>query len=158
MDERPDGIDMVEDVDVPDDPEVNQDQKGRHIGNRPSVDDALIKGGGSSFSPIQAVLKASEEPLEYLVRSNLENFEIQYLILDNSLRHMAVHGRLNASLDAFLFITMRRSLNGRNNAMQMAKEMYMGRQDKARDDRREGVLSRMTTLDQHQIEQNGAQR
>ena len=159
MVERPDDDEALGMVDT-DPEEVAESPSGGPPprGNRPSMDDALVQSSGSSFSPIQAVLKASEEPLEYLVRSNLTDYEIQALILDNSMRHVAVRGRINPSLDAFLFVTMRRSLIGPNNAMQMAKDMYMGRQDKARDDRRDGVLARMTTLDQHQVEQNGAQR
>jgi len=103
-------------------------------------------------------LKASEEPLEYLVRSNLADDEINALILDNSLRHYAIRGRINPALDSYLFMTMRRSLQGPNNAMTMAAAMYMGRQQSSREMRQEGVLQRMQTIDQHTVEQNGNQR
>lgn len=154
MDELVDTI-PAEEEDVPADPETAIVKRSTA---RPSMDDALISGGGTQFSPIQAVLKASEEPLEYLVRSWLTAQEADLLILDNSMRHAAVRGRVNPALDDFLFLTLRRSVDGPNNAMRMAKEMYMGRQAGARDDRREGVLARMTTLNQEQIEQNGSQR
>ena len=109
--ERPDGIEMVDALPegVAGEPaaEDSTADLSRGQGNRPSMDDALVTSAGSSFSPIQAVLKASEEPLEYLVRSNLEDDEINALILDNSLRHYAIQGRINPSLDSFLFVTMR---------------------------------------------------
>ena len=75
--ERPDGIEMVDALPegaLTGEPaaEDSTADLSRGQGNRPSMDDALVTSAGSSFSPIQAVLKASEEPLEYLVRSNLE--------------------------------------------------------------------------------------
>ena len=157
-DERADAMEeLVDTVPTEDEPREETAIVKRSTA-RPSMDDALISGGGSQFSPIQAVLKASEEPLEYLVRSYLSSQEIDLIILDNSMRHAAVRGRLNPALDDFLFMTMRRSMDGPNNAMKMARDMYMGRQAGARDDRKEGVLARMTTINQEQIEQNGAQR
>ena len=159
--ERPDGIDLLEDIpgeELTADPAAAEPSNGAHSGNRPSMDDALVQSAGSSFSPIQAVLKASEEPLEYLVRSNLSDFEINALILSNSLRHYAIRGRINPSLDDYLLMTMRRSLQGPNNAMTMAAAMYMGRQQASRELRQEGVLQRMQTIDQHTVEQNGTQR
>ena len=141
-------------------PEGEEKQTGlaRRPSAIPDIDAALISGGGNTFSPIQAVLKASEEPLEYLVRSWMTNQEIDLIILDNSMRHAAIRGKLNPALDDFLFMTMRRSADGPNNGMRMAKEMYMGRQGAAREMRSEGQLARMTTINQEQIEQNGAQR
>jgi hypothetical protein len=159
--ERPDGIEMVdalpEDALTGEPPaEDSTADLSRGQGNRPSMDDALVTSAGSSFSPIQAVLKASEEPLEYLVRSNLEDDEINALILDNSLRHYAIQGRINPSLDSFLFVTMRGSRGGER--LNMARDMYMGRQQASREMRQEGVLQRMQTIDQHTVEQNGTQR
>ncbi len=138
--------------------EVEEEPPARKATLIPDIDAALIAGGGNSFSPIQAVLKASEEPLEYLVRSYLSVQEIDLMILDNSMRHAAIRGRLNPALDDFLFMTMRRSADGPNNAMRMAKDMYMGRQGAAREMRQDGVLARMTTINQEQVEQNGTQR
>ena len=159
--ERPDGIDLLEDTPAEEltaDPAAAESSDGAHSGNRPSMDDALVQSAGSSFSPIQAVLKGSEEPLEYLVRSNLTAFEIKVLILSHSMRHSAIRGRINASMDDYLLLLMRRSEIGPNNAMTMAKEMYMGRQQASRDMRQDGVLQRMQTIDQHVVEQNGTQR
>ena len=159
--ERPDGIDLLEDTPAEEltaDPAAAESSDGAHSGNRPSMDDALVQSAGSSFSPIQAVLKGSEEPLEYLVRSNLTSFEIRVLILSHSMRHTAIRGRINASMDDYLLLLMRRSEIGPNNAMTMAKEMYMGRQQASRDMRQDGVLQRMQTIDQHVVEQNGNQR
>ena len=169
--ERPDGIDLLEDI-PPE--ELTAEAAGERIGellisteepsnkahgsNRPSMDDALVQSAGSSFSPIQAVLKGSEEPLEYLVRSNLTAFEIRVLILSHSMRHFAIRGRFNPSMDDYLLLLMRRSEIGPNNAMTMAKEMYMGRQQASRELRQEGVLQRIQTIDQHTVEQNGTQR
>ena len=171
---RPDGREMVDELseeDLTGGPEAGErigeilipteesaTALSRGQGNRPSMDDALVTSAGSQFSPIQAFLKASEEPLEYLVRSNLADDEINALILDNSLRHYAIRGRINPSLDSYLFMTMRRSLQGPNNAMTMAAAMYMGRQQSSREMRQDGVLQRMQTIDQHTVEQNGNQR
>ena len=159
--DRPDGIDLLEDMPAEElaaDPAAEEPSNGARGSNRPSMDDALVQSAGSSFSPIQAVLKGSEEPLEYLVRSNLTAFEINCLILSNSMRHFAIRGRFNPSMDDYLFMLMRRSEIGPNNAMTMAKEMYMGRQQASRELRQEGVLQRMQTIDQHVVEQNGTQR
>jgi len=168
--DRPNGIEMVEELpeeELTGEPAAEEPstELSKGQGNRPSMDDALVTSAGSpvnsssgSSSPIQAVLKASEEPLEYLVRSNLADDEINALILDNSLRHYAIRGRINPALDSYLFMTMRRSLQGPNNAMTMAAAMYMGRQQSSREMRQEGVLQRMQTIDQHTVEQNGNQR
>ena len=159
---RPDGIEMVDELseeDLTGGPEAGErigevlipteesaTELSRGQGNRPSMDDALVTSAGSQFSPIQAFLKASEEPLEYLVRSNLADDEINALILDNSLRHYAIRGRINPSLDSYLFMTMRRSRQGPNNSMTMAAAMYMGRQQYPREMRQDGVLQRIRCL------------
>ena len=159
--ERPDGIDLLEDIpeeELTANPAAEEPSNGAHSGNRPSMDDALVQSAGSSFSPIQAVLKASDEPREYLVRSSLTAFEINCIILSNSMRNSAIRGRINPSLDDYLLMTMRRSEIGPNNAMTMALEMYVGRQQASRELRQEGVLQRMQTIDQHTVEQNGNQR
>ena len=159
--DRPDGIDLLEDIsgeELAADPAAEEPSNGAHSGNRPSMDDALVQSAGSSFSPIQAVLKGSDEPREYLVRSSLTAFEIQCIILSNSIRNSAIRGRINAPLDDYLLMLMRRSEIGPNNAMSMALEMYVGRQQASRELRQEGVLQRMQTIDQHTVEQNGNQR
>ena len=159
--QRPDGIDLLEDIpeeELTANPAAEEPSNGAHSGNRPSMDDALVQSAGSSFSPIQAVLKGSDEPREYLVRSSLTAFEIQCIILSNSIRNSAIRGRINAPLDDYLLMLMRRSEIGPNNAMSMALEMYVGRQQASREMRQEGVLQRMQTIDQHTVEQNGNQR
>lgn len=120
--------------------------------NRPSMDAALIQESGASFSPIMVMVRASEEPLDYLVRHRLDNRDIHLMILGNSLIHGAVTGRVNPGLDNYLRLTMSQGEGGA--ALRDAKEMYMGRQDRARDDRRDGILMRAQTLNQEQIEQN----
>ena len=124
--------------------------------NRPSLDDALIQGGGAGFSPIIAMLRASEHPLDWLVRHRLDERSVYLMILGNSLLHGAMTGRVNPGLDNYMRLTMSQGINGA--ALKDAKEMYMGRMERARDDRREGILTRAQTLNQEQIEQNTSGR
>ena len=137
--------------------EIQPDDNGRRpTGNRAGLEDILVQHNqGGSWNVIKETITGSDNPAEYMVRTNLTADEIQDDVLIYSELQWAIYGYVDVFWTKQTEYNLRRSLNGA--AMHMAADMHMGARNYTRDmiaglPQRGGILRRANTMNNEQIE------
>ena len=137
--------------------EIQPDDNGRRpTGNRAGQEEILVQHNqGGSWNVIKETITGSDNPAEYMVRTNLTADEIQDDVLIYSELQWAIYGYVDVIWTKQTEYNLRRSLNGA--AMNMAADMHMGARNYTRDmlaglPQRGGILRRANTMNNEQIE------
>ena len=115
---------------------------------QPAQEDLFVSRGGASFNAIKEFVSGSTKPEEYLVRTNVDEGEVQMLCNIWTHNQQMTLGYIDLPQELWLMLNLRRSI--KESALKMGQAMFIG--ERARNfAMRSGMMNRASTMNREQF-------